>query len=212
MILVSCQFQIDKLLAVWQSIRIIIVIYPEFQSAKQALWLVDSWSHAPVQIQMCLDWDIIVCRIQQHLISVWLLKLKLAWSSACAHVSLIDNNSEWSRCTVFVCLFLLYDCLRESFNKNIAKHFNNLWSLWKLVSFVFPLSPDVSLDFVLGNISIRENKTKCFPWDHKIIIHYKVYIIIIVLNLSRKIMLSIMLTLSWWTVSNMLDDLILVIH
>ena len=41
----------------------------------------------------------------------------------------------------------------------------NVWSLGKLVSFVFdPLSPDVSLDFVSGNISdSRENKTNCFP-------------------------------------------------
>ena len=36
-------------------------------------------------------------------------KLKMVWSSAHAHISLIDDF-EWRSCAVFVCLFLLYDC------------------------------------------------------------------------------------------------------
>ena len=42
-------------------------------------------------------------------------KLKRAWFSAPAHFSLIDD-CEWRNCAVFVGLFLLYDCLRESLN------------------------------------------------------------------------------------------------
>ena len=38
---------------------IIIVIYLDFHSAKRALWLVDSWSRAPDQIQMYPDRDTI---------------------------------------------------------------------------------------------------------------------------------------------------------
>ena len=36
-----------------------IAIYLDFQSTKRALWLVDSWSRAPDQIQMYLDRDTI---------------------------------------------------------------------------------------------------------------------------------------------------------
>ena len=50
------------------------VIYLDFHSAKRALGLVDSWSHAPDQLQMYPDLDTIAqllpaCRIQQHVIS-----------------------------------------------------------------------------------------------------------------------------------------------
>ena len=34
-----------------------LIIYLDFQSTKQTLWLVDSWSCAPDQIQMYPDWE-----------------------------------------------------------------------------------------------------------------------------------------------------------
>ena len=53
----------------------------DFHSTKRALWLVDSWSHTPDQIQMYRDRDTIVQllparRIQQHIFATWLLKGK----------------------------------------------------------------------------------------------------------------------------------------
>ena len=36
-----------------------IFIYLDFHSTKQALWLVDSWSHTPDQIKMYPNWDTI---------------------------------------------------------------------------------------------------------------------------------------------------------
>ena len=53
----------------------------DFHSTKRALWLVDSWSRTPDQIQMYPDWDTIVQllparRIQQHIFATWLLKGK----------------------------------------------------------------------------------------------------------------------------------------
>ena len=64
-------------------------------------------------------------------------KLKMAWSSACALVSRIDN-CEWGSCAIFVCLFLLQDCLKEILKLLIYNKALNVWSLGKLVSFVFP--------------------------------------------------------------------------
>ena len=60
------------------------VIYPDFHSTKRALWLVDSWSHAPDQIQMYPDQDTIaqllpVRRIQQHVFAIWLFKGKFKY-------------------------------------------------------------------------------------------------------------------------------------
>ena len=48
-----------------------LIIYLDFPSTKQALWLVDSRSHAPDPIQMYPDWEKIVqlllmCLVQQH--------------------------------------------------------------------------------------------------------------------------------------------------
>ena len=56
---------------------IIIVIYLDFHSTKRALWLIDSWSRAPDQIQMYPDRDTIeqllpARRIQQYVIIAWL--------------------------------------------------------------------------------------------------------------------------------------------
>ena len=67
-------------------------MYPDFHSIKRALWLVDSWPRASDQIQMYSYQDTIVQflparRTQQHVISAW-----LAWSSARAHFSLIDEG------------------------------------------------------------------------------------------------------------------------
>ena len=60
------------------------VIYPDFHSTKRALWLVDSWLHAPDQIQMYPDQDTIaqllpVRRIQQHVFAIWLFKGKFKY-------------------------------------------------------------------------------------------------------------------------------------
>ena len=54
-------------------IYIYIYIYLDFHSTKQVLWLVDSWSCAPDQIEMYYDQDTIAQslptrQIQQHII------------------------------------------------------------------------------------------------------------------------------------------------
>ena len=48
----------------------VIVIYLDFLSTKQALWLVDSWSHAPDRILMYSDFVqlLSVPQLQQHMI------------------------------------------------------------------------------------------------------------------------------------------------
>ena len=56
-----------------------IVIY--FHSTKRVLWLVDSWSRAPDQIQIYPERDTIAQllparRIQQHVFAIWLFKGK----------------------------------------------------------------------------------------------------------------------------------------
>ena len=59
----------------------IIVIYLDFHSTKRALWLVDSWSRAPDQIQMYPDRDTIPQSLPSQLfvclfVLLWLLKRK----------------------------------------------------------------------------------------------------------------------------------------
>ena len=68
------------------------------------LWLVNSWSCAPDRIQMYPDRDTIAQllparRIEQHVMSAW---LKMAWSSARAHVSLIDTGRTWEHCQLSI--------------------------------------------------------------------------------------------------------------
>ena len=46
---------------------------------------------------------------------------------------------------------------------NYNKSLNN-WSQWTL----FPLNPNVSLQFVLQNIEILGKKIHCFPWDQSL--------------------------------------------
>ena len=63
-------------IAIWY-----IDIYLDFPLTKRAMWLVDSWSRAPDQIQMYPDRDTILQllparRIQQHDFAKWLLKGK----------------------------------------------------------------------------------------------------------------------------------------
>ena len=56
-----------------------LIIYLDFQSTKQALWLVDSWSHAPDPIQMYGKKNVQllpVCLVQQHVFAIWLFKRK----------------------------------------------------------------------------------------------------------------------------------------
>ena len=48
-----------------------IVIYLDFQLAKRALWLVDSCSSAPDQIQMYPDWDLRSCCPRPEYNSTW---------------------------------------------------------------------------------------------------------------------------------------------
>ena len=90
-----------------------LIIYLEFQSTKQTLWLVDSWSCAPDQIQMYPDWEkiaqlLLMCLVQQHAFAI---------------------------------------CLRENI-KYITKHLI-YGPLGNWLAFVLP---DVSLNFLLGNI------------------------------------------------------------
>ena len=54
-----------------------LIIYLDFQSTKQTLWLVDSWSCAPDQIQMYPDWEkiaqlLLMCLVQQHAFAICL--------------------------------------------------------------------------------------------------------------------------------------------
>ena len=73
-----------------------IVIYPDFHSTKQALWLVDSWSDALIKFKCILT--------------------KIQLYSCCPQAK---YNSIWS--------------FKGESNKAL-----NVWSLRKLVSFVFP--------------------------------------------------------------------------
>ena len=97
-----------------------LIIYLDFPSTKQALWLVDSQSHAPDPIQMYPDWEkiaqlLLMCLVQQHVFAI---------------------------------------CLRENI-KYITKHLI-YGPLGNWLAFVLP---DVSLNFLLGNI-VTFAKTK----------------------------------------------------
>ena len=67
-----------------------IVIYLDFQLAKWALWLVDSCSSAPDQIQMYPDWDLRSCCPRTEYNSTWSVhdSMKNDVFSASAHASL----------------------------------------------------------------------------------------------------------------------------
>ena len=99
------------------------VLYLDFHSTKQTLWLVDSWSHALGQIQIYANQDTIaqllpMCWIQQHVFAIWLFQGK---------------------------------------SKYITKHLMCGPLGNKLV--LFSSSPNVSLDFVAGNIrTLRKTK------------------------------------------------------
>ena len=100
-------------------------------SLNKTVWLVDSWSHAPDQIQMYPDRDTIaqllpMRRIQQHVFAIW--------------------------------------SFRESLN--IYNKALNVWSLEKLVSFVFPrvlVFPKTKLRETSG---LSEKHSNCFSRVH----------------------------------------------
>ena len=78
-------------ICIWLGFDNGIVICLHFQSTKWALWLVDSWSRAHDQIQTCPDRDAIAQLFQVTLntraCDKCMTELKMAWSSARAHVS-----------------------------------------------------------------------------------------------------------------------------
>ena len=73
---------------------------------------------------------------------------------------------------VFVCLFLLYDCLRKVLIYNKTLNVCSLGVLGKLVSCVFHRAwcfPRLRLG---KHQDSRENKTNCFPRDHTLNVYW----------------------------------------
>jgi len=77
-----------------------IAICLDFHSTKWALWLVDSWSRAPDQISNVsrpgYNCAVVARAPNTTGRDQCMTNLKMAWSSARAHVSLIDGGGPWN--------------------------------------------------------------------------------------------------------------------
>ena len=149
----------------------------------------NSYSYIPtlslIKTSIVIGWFLVMCPwLNSHVSWLWchcsvvarmlnrtardqcMTKLKMVWSSAHAHISLIDN-CEWRSCAVFVCLFYYMIVYGEFslYNKALKE-----WSLAKSVSFVYPrvlMFPLTSSQEISGLF----RKQNCFPLNHSLSVY-----------------------------------------